>query len=147
VEVKSDAGSQDHQRHDTTGMSEQDARALVEQLRSTPADQIVADVLSMVLDAARVKLGRRDARLFIDLCTVMVQYAGPYLSGELGKQVESALGQLRLGQVSAERRVATKGELEPNDLGRIPTPPPAGGQADRPSGASPASSKLWVPGH
>ena len=97
--------------------------------------------------SAQVKLGRRDARLFIDLCAQALEYAGRYLSEELVKQVETALGQLRLAQVSAENEVA-KGEPEPNDLSRIPTPPAVGNRVEADPGhqsASP-SSKLWVPG-
>ena len=48
----------------------------------------------------------RDARLFIDLCAQALEYSGRYLSEELGKQVETALGQLRLAQVSAENEGA-----------------------------------------
>jgi hypothetical protein len=134
---------------DQAGISEEEARKLVEQLRSTPAERIIADVFSSLLSAAEVKLGRRDARLFIDLSAALLEYAGPYVSDELGKQVQSALGQLRLGQVSAESQPAKKGESEPNDLSRAPTPPKAGARAESPSGSGPAespSSRLWIPG-
>jgi hypothetical protein len=120
-----------------------------EQARSTPAEQIIAEVLSTLLTAAEVKLGRRDARLFIDLCAAVTDQAGPYLSGELGKQVGNVLGQLRLGQVSAERQRAGDAESEPNDLSSAPTPPATGTRAEAQSGdpstPSPAS-RLWVPG-
>src|SRR3954454_5042526 len=108
--------------------SANDARELVERLRSAPAEEIVTDRFSTLLNTAQVKLGRRDARLFIDLCALMSEYAGRYVSADLTKQVETALGQLRLNQVSAEHDVAEKGEVEPNDLSRIPTPPTAGGR-------------------
>jgi hypothetical protein len=88
-------------------MSDADARQLVEQLRSTPAEQIITEVFSILLQAAQVKLGRRDARLFIDLCALILQHAGGHVSEELGKQVEQALGDLRLAQVSAENQVAS----------------------------------------
>ena len=119
----------------------------MEQLRSAPAEQIIADVFSTLLNAAQIKLGRRDARLFIDLCAVTLDYAGSHLSDDLGRQVENALGQLRFGQVSAEREISEKGESEPNDLSRMPNPPTTGQQAHPSSGqgASPAS-RLWVPG-
>jgi hypothetical protein len=64
--------------------------------------------------------------LLIDLNTVMLDYARSYLPDPLIKPVEQSLGQLRLGQVSAENAVATKGELEPNDLTQVPTPPSTG---------------------
>jgi hypothetical protein len=145
AETRGDGGRQ----QDRADRSEEEARELVERLRSAPAEEIVTDLFSTLLSTAQVKLGRRDARLFIDLCALMSEYAGRYLSDELTKQVETALGQLRLTQVSAEHEVGKKSESEPNDLSRIPTPPTTGGRTaaslDNPS--SSASSKLWVPGH
>ena len=125
--------------------SESDARELVERLRSAPAEEIITDLFSTLLSTAQVKLGRRDARLFIDLCAQALEYAGRYLSEELGNQVEAALGQLRLAQVSAENEGA-KGEPEPNDL--RPKPPTVGNRVGADSGPQSASpsSKLWVPG-
>jgi len=115
----------------------------MQRLRSLPVEQLIADVLFSLLNAAQVKLGRRDARLLIDLSAVAHEHAGPYLSGELSKQIDQVLGQLRLGQVSAEGHASEPGEPEENDLDRVPAPPSSG--AERPSEA-PASSKLWVPG-
>ena len=43
-----------------------------------------------------------------------------YVSDELVKKVDRALGQLRLGQVSAESEASKTGKTEPNDLDRIP---------------------------
>ena len=129
--------------------SEEDLSKFFDQLRSTPAEQIVANAFSTLLTAAEVKLGRRDARLFIDLSTAMLEYAGPYVSEDLGKQVESMLGQLRLGQVSAEKQLADKRDPAPNDLPRIPKPRVPGARTEAPtSGSSTESpaSKLWVPG-
>jgi hypothetical protein len=137
----------DSQQAGRADTAEQDARELVERLRLAPAEDIITDVFSTLLSTAQVKLGRRDARLFIDLCAQTLEYAGRYLPEELGKQVETALGELRLAQVSAENEVA-KGEPEPNDLRQIPKPPSAGNRVEAHPGqqsASPAS-KLWVPG-
>jgi hypothetical protein len=103
--------------------SAKDAQQLVEKLRSAPADQMVTEAFFMLLNGAQVKLGRRDARLLIDLSTVMLDYARQYLSDPLVKQVEQSLDQLRLGQLSAEKAVADKGQPEPNDLAQAPTPP------------------------
>jgi hypothetical protein len=135
-----------HEDGDRT--SGEQARAFVEQLRSAPAEEIIAEVLSTLLTAAEVKLGRRDARLFIDLCAAVTDHAGQYLSDELGKQVGTVLGQLRLGQVSAESQRAGDAESEPNDLSRAPAPPATGAQGAQTSGpATPSpSSRLWVPG-
>jgi len=128
--------------------SEHDAQQLVERLRSAPAEEIITELFSTLLSTAQVKLGRRDARLFIDVCAQTLEYAGRYLPEEMGKQVEAALGRLRLAQVSAENEVAKRGEPEPNDLSHLPTPPTGGNRVESDSGhqsASP-SSRLWVPG-
>jgi hypothetical protein len=101
--------SSDAPHEDAAQGSEDDARRLMEQLRSAPAEQVLAEVFSTLLTAAEVKLGRRDARLFIDLCGSALDQAGPSVSEELRRHVERALGQLRLGQVSAESHQAAGG--------------------------------------
>jgi hypothetical protein len=106
--------------------SAEDVREYVRQLRSLPVDQVIGEVLFSLLNAAQVKLGRRDARLLIDVSTVAHEQARPYLPGELSRQIDQVLGQLRLGQVSAEGHAGRQGEPEENDLGRPPAPPPAG---------------------
>jgi hypothetical protein len=104
----------------------------VQRLRSLPVHQVVADVMFTMLNTAQAKLGRRDARLLIDLTTVTVEHARPYLPGELTRQIDQVLGQLRLGQVSAEGQASAEGqpsqpgEPEENDLDRVPDPPSAG---------------------
>lgn len=119
----------DSQQPGRADPSEHDAREPVERLRSAPAEEIITNLFSTMLSTAQVKLGRRDARVFIDLCAQGLEYAGRYLPEELGKQVETALGQLRLAQVSAENEVA-KGEPEPNDLSQIPKPPTVGNRVE-----------------
>jgi hypothetical protein len=106
--------------------SEQDARDYVRRMRSLPVDQVIGEVLFSLLNAAQIKLGRRDARLLIDVSTVAHEQARPHLPGELSRQIDRVLGQLRMGQVSAEGHASQQGEPEENDLGRLPTPPPAG---------------------
>ncbi len=103
----------------------EDAREHARRMRSLPVDQVIGDILFGLLNAAQVKLGRRDARLLIDVGAVVHQHARPYLPEALAKQVEQALGQLRLGQVSAESRAGRQGEPEENDLDRMPAPPSA----------------------
>ena len=123
--------------------SAEDVREYVQQMRSLPVEQVIGDVLFSLLNAAQVKLGRRDARLLIDVSTVVLEHARPCLPGELTTQVDQVLAQLRLGQVSAEGHASQAGKPEDNDLDQVPAPPPSGaGQ----SPAKPASSKLWVPG-
>jgi hypothetical protein len=106
--------------------SAQDAREYARQLRSLPVGQVIADVLFTVLNAAQVKLGRRDARLLIDMTAVAHEHARPYLPGELTRQIDQMLGQLRMGQVSAESHASQQGQPEDNDLDRPPAPPPTG---------------------
>jgi hypothetical protein len=129
---------------ETSGITEDEVREYVEKLRSTPAQQIVVEMLFNAVNAAQVKLGRKDARLFIDLSALLVERLSAYLPDEAAAQVEQALGQLRLAQVQAEGEVAKAEEAEPNDLDRIPTGILPRGDTDPPS-ASPGS-KLWVPG-
>lgn len=144
------------------------AEQYARQLRSAPADQVLAEVLSLLLNAAQVKLGRHDARLMIDASAVLLEHVRPHADANLAKQVDDALGQLRIGQVQAEKAVAAKDVPEPNDLSRAPAPPSgaaapgsAPSQPTQPSQraepAQPApprqptqqrspASKLWVPG-
>lgn len=138
-----DTAGPDSGAEDERARSAEDVREYVQRLRSLPVEQLIADVLFSLLNAAQVKLGRRDARLLIDLSAVAHEHARPYLSDELSKQIDQLLGQLRLGQVSAEGHASAPGEPEENDLNRAPAPPSAG--AAQPP-AAPASGKLWVPG-
>jgi hypothetical protein len=136
--MSSETHRDDGRQQDRANRAEEDARELVERLRSAPAEEIVTDLFSTLLSTAQVKLGRRDARLFIDLCALMSEYAGRYVSADLTKHVQTALGELRLNQVSAEHDVAEKGEPQPNDLSRIPTPPTTGGRPE--AGDNPSAS-------
>jgi hypothetical protein len=142
------------------GLSEEAAREYAKQLRSAPAEQIVTEILSSLLNLAQVKLGRRDARLLIDLCAILVGQARPHLSSELTRQVDQALSELRLAQVRAEgAATGTAGRAEPNDLAEAPAPPAGTGTqpAPGPTGSSspvapggpgqpPPAGRLWVPG-
>jgi hypothetical protein len=127
---------------DERARAAEDVREYAQRLRALPVEQLIADVLFSLLNAAQVKLGRRDARLLIDLSAVARKHAGPYLSDGLSKQIDQVLGHLRLAQVSAEGRASGPGEPEENDLDRVPAPP--AGAAQPP--AAPPPSKLWVPG-
>jgi hypothetical protein len=128
---------------DEEARSAEDARDYARRLRSLPVEQVIAEVMFSLLNAAQVKLGRRDARLLIDLSAVAQEHVRPYLPSELTGQIDLVLGQLRLGQVSAEGDPGRPAGPEENDLDRVPAPPPAG-PAQSPAG--PAASKLWVPG-
>jgi hypothetical protein len=140
------ASAQGHHEQDRSGTWAGDAREVVEQLRSAPAEEVIAEAFLVLLNAAQIKLGRRDARLLIDLGTVMLEHAGTYLPDRFVKQVEQSLGQLRLAQVSAENEVAKKGQPEPNDLSRSPTPPSTSSAQTMATGSHSPASTLWVPG-
>jgi hypothetical protein len=144
---------------DSTGTapqsSEQQAQEYARQLRSAPVEQIVTEILSGLLNAAQVKLGRRDARLLIDLTALVHEQARRYLPADLTKQVDQLLAQLRLAQVQSESAAADQ-PAEPNDLAEVPTPPagaatpppaPSAPQPGQPPpGQPPPASRLWVPG-
>ena len=103
--------------------SAEDPRGYARQLRPLPVDQVLGDFLFSLINAAQVKLGRRDARLLIDVAAVAHEHARPYLPGELTGQIDQVLGHLRLGQVSAESQASQQGQPEENDLDRAPAPP------------------------
>jgi hypothetical protein len=108
-----------------TKRPEQDVAEYARRMRSLPVDQVIRDALFGLLQAAQVKLGRRDARLLIDMAAVAHEQARPYLPGDLTGQIDQVLGQLRLGQVSAEGHASQQSQPEANDLDRAPAPPPA----------------------
>jgi hypothetical protein len=146
--------------------SEEEVRAYLAQLRGAPAEQVVAEVLSALLNAAQVKLGRRDGRLLLDLSASVLDGAREHLPAEFLQQVDGVLSQLRVTQVDAEKEVASataQGHEEPNDLGAPregvtdgADPAPTGEVAGTPPTSPPASppredppsaaSRLWVPG-
>lgn len=95
------------------GVRDEEAQELYRQLREAPAEELLADLFGTMLSTAQVKLGRRDARLFIDLCAQGLDHARPHLSEAFTAQVESALGQLRLAQVTAESEAAKAGASDP----------------------------------
>jgi hypothetical protein len=103
----------------------EDPGEYVRRIRSLPVGQVIGDVLFSLLQAAQVKVGRRDARLLIDVTAVAHEHARQYLPDDLTKQVDQVLGQLRMAQVSAEGKAGQPGQPEENDLDRAPDPPPA----------------------
>ena len=111
MDVSTATGPEGGHQQGPGGISNEEARELVQELRSAPAEQVVTEVIFTVLNAAHVKLGRRDARLMIDLSTVMLDYLRKYVSDALVKKVDRALGQLRLGQASAENEAAKTGTM------------------------------------
>jgi hypothetical protein len=137
--------------------TEEELRAALGQLRGAPVDQIVAEVASALLNAAQVKLGRKDGRLLIDVLGVMTDRLRGGVPEELTRQLDDVLTQLRLAQVEAEREVAaaaSQGHEEPNDLAADHAPadtagdasPSTGGAGSPPPTQPPATSRLWIPG-
>lgn len=144
--------------------TEEEMRQYLGQMRGAPVGQIVAEVVSALLNGAQVKLGRRDGRLLLDLAALVGDTAGPHLDQQFNDQVRDVLNQLRMAQVEAEDELAEarrQGHEEPNDLEQ-----PAGtsepgttggpsGSAAAPGGArdtpgtsqqDTAGSRLWTPG-
>jgi hypothetical protein len=122
--------------------TEQEIRQYLSQLRGTPADHVVSEILYGLLNAAQAKLGRRDGRLMIDLSGLVLDHARRLLPADQATQLDQLLAQLRIGQVHAENEVAARAEPEPNDLAEAPTPP-----APAPSvPPQRPATKLWVPG-
>jgi hypothetical protein len=132
-------------------VTEEQVREYLSKLREVPAEHLVAELLSSLLNTAQAKLGRRDARLLIDLSGLMINYVRRHVSTQLSTQIDQALTQLRLGQVRTEEAAAGGGHREPNDLAEAP-PPPADRAGVPSSGPPPAApepspaSRLWVPG-
>ncbi len=140
--------------------SEEEVRAYLAQLRQAGIGDIVAQAFSLLASAAEVKLGRRDARVLIDLATSVAEVGGPHVEGGLKQQMQQALNQLRLGQVEAESELAklrAEGKLPAHETGDLPAEAAAanGSEASPPSRQeapktserpSSAASRLWIPG-
>jgi hypothetical protein len=125
--------------------SEEEIRAYLGQLREAPVDQVLSEILSALLNAAQVKLGRRDGRLLIDLVGGLIEGSRAALDEEFTGQVDEAITQLRLAQVEAEGQVG--GEEQPNDVDASALA--AGGKDSAAGGADTsaeqARSRLWTP--
>jgi len=147
--------------------SEEEIRAYLSQLREAPVDQVLAEVVNALLNAAQVKLGRRDGRLLIDTVSAVTDTVRGHVPEALTTQLDQALTQLRMAQVEGEQQVAkaaAAGHAESGDLATEPAaatadPGSEGGDGstpaadDQPPPATPppasggsAASRLWIPG-
>jgi hypothetical protein len=142
--------------------SEEEVRAYLGQLRAAPVDQVLAEVLSSLLNAAQVKIGRRDARVLLDATSRLVEQVRHVLPDELTGQLDDVFAQLRTAQVQAEPEVAAaaqQGQVEQNDVSAEAAGDDgaSSGAGEQPSEAPPseaprtqrpgdAASRLWVPG-
>ena len=136
--------------------SEAEVRAYLERLRGAPVEDVIAELASMLVTAAQVKLGRPDGRLLLDVLGAVTTALEGRIDPALTGQLAEALAQLRLAQVQAEG--AAGGPTVPMD----PVAPAAAGgtpsSASRPAPAAPPAtgpgagqgpsqrSRLWVPG-
>lgn len=143
--------------------TEEELRQYLGEMRQAHVGEIVAQVVSALLNGAQVKLGRRDARLLIDLAAGINDEAGPHLDQQFSDEVTEVLGQLRVAQVEAEEELAklrASGQAPPetNDVGPAATAAEGTGEAGsqaasgRPPATPPsrsepsATSRLWTPG-
>jgi hypothetical protein len=117
--------------------TEEEMRAYLQELRDTPVAQVLTEVLSVLLNAAQVKLGRNDGRLVLDTVALLNDTTAAALPEEIVTQVRGVLAQLRIAQVEAEKQ---RDPNEPNDLqAPVAVTPPAGNDAQS------AASRLWTP--
>jgi hypothetical protein len=143
--------------------SEEEIRAYLSQLRQAPVDQVLAEVVNALLNAAQVKVGRRDGRLLIDTTAAITDTVRGHVPEELTTQLDQALTQLRMAQVEGEQQVAeakASGQHESGDLEADPqeaaqdaqpdagpdTSDPAPASTPPPNAGGSAASRLWVPG-
>jgi hypothetical protein len=135
------------------GPSEAEMRAYLERLRAAPVEEVLAELLSMLLSTVQVKLGRPDGRLLLDVLAAIGRSVEGRIDPGLAGQVASALAELRLAQVEAERQLGTavgEGGAEATAdadaaAGTDPPVPPPPSPPPSAPGGSPAS-RLWVPG-
>ncbi|MDX1657879.1 MAG: hypothetical protein R3343_03575 [Nitriliruptorales bacterium] len=121
-------------------LSEEELKAYLGQLREAPLTDVVAQTVSVLLNAAQVKLGRPDGRTLIDIVAAIRDTAGDALEEGLVSELDNVLNQLRMAQVEAENQSAPAG-AEPAEPVPDDTPPATGDQS-----GSGGASKLWTPG-
>jgi hypothetical protein len=120
-------------------------QAALSQLREAPVAEVIIDILQGLLSAAQVKIGRSDGRLLLDAAALINDHAAGHVDAAITDQVKSALTQLRMAQVEAEKEIASSGQAQPNDLGGAPPATDDSPQAPPPP-EEPPTSRLWVPG-
>lgn len=128
-----------------TELSEEELRQYLGELRNAPAAEIVAQVVTMLANAAQVKLGRRDARVLIDTIDAVRQASATTLPEEFGQQIDDLLAQLRVAQVEGEKEVARL-QSEGGEGDQEQAAPSAPGQGEPPPQQEDGGSRLWTPG-
>lgn len=137
-----------------TDLSEEELRQYLGELRQAPAAEIIAQVITMLANAAQVKLGRGDARVLIDTIEAVKGASASTLPDEFGQQIDELLGQLRMAQVEGEKEVARL-QAEGGQAGQPGPAPSAPGSAparqpdpdqSQQSPQDGGGSRLWTPG-
>ena len=127
-------------------LSEEELKAYLGQLREAPVTEVVAQTVSVLLNAAQVKLGRPDGRALIDVVAAIRDAAEEAVDDRLVSELDNALSQLRMAQVEAEKQGQAAAQA-PTDEVDVPGPgtavPPEG--SDEGSSGS-GASRLWTPG-
>lgn len=126
-------------------ISEEELRAYLSQLRDAPLTDVVAQTVSILLNAAQVKLGRPDGRALIDIVAAVRDAARDQLDERLVEELDNALTQLRMAQVEAEAGGGAPTAPPSGDTG-AEAPPSQGPGPDSSSQGGDAGSRLWVPG-
>jgi hypothetical protein len=136
------------------GPSEAELQAMLVEMREAPVEQVLAEVMNVLFQTIQVKLGRKDARVLIDVAGAFAEATAGRIDAGLHGQVVQALAQLRLAQVEEEGRQGTAPASTEEPSGGRSAPPAGGGPASSdvttgdgaggPTG--PAASRLWVPG-
>lgn len=136
--------------------TEEELRAYMDQLRSAPVEEVVAQAFSMLAAAAEAKLGEPDARVLIDGIAGLTQATAGKLS-QLGTQMSQGVSQLQAAQVQLE------GRREQPDGGDAESGGQTAGADERTAGQAAGSDasgqpsqpqqpeermtdRLWVPG-
>jgi hypothetical protein len=132
----------------TSGPSEEELRAYLEQLRAAQPVEVVVQSFGVLATAAEVKLGRSDARVLIDGLAALLDATAQHLPSDIVTRMRQTVSQLQMAQVQAEREAATTSSAGASQA--APTDQQAAGTSgERPSGPqgqeSPAS-RLWIPG-
>jgi hypothetical protein len=153
--------------------SPEELQAYLEQMRDAEPAEIVAQAFQILAMGAEVKLGRPDARLLIDMLSAMTDGGGARLPANLADGMRTAVRQLQMAQVDAERQAPSSDEADaagapaasgaPDEAaggqaGQAQAPPPGpgqGGQGQPRTQPGPAggpgqdqkmTDRLWIPG-
>ena len=128
-------------------------QGMLAQIRESPAEEVLIEVVNALLRAVQIKLGRPDARLLLDAVAAMAEAVSDRVEPALSEQVLQAVTQFRLAQVEAEGGAggapAEGGRPEaaaPAASARAEPSSPAPTAPTVPGRPAPTAGRLWVPG-